>query len=516
MTACCQVTELPFKDLPELPYFYQYSAEHYPFFLSSTSQLTPVDTAIHHSDSNFDILFIRPEQWLMLDNNNNLSASEELDIAQEGTFLDSLDKLYQDAASEGPCEYNFLPFRGGWFVFLSYELAQEVEPVLKPFMSAYQTRQTLPLAYAARVRQALIIDHQQEQVFFITEQGIDHALACQILKSDIKNIRKQTKSSCQLNNLLVNLQEEVELQFLNSVEQVRDYVREGDVFQVNMSRLWQAKFNYSDHSDLAACLYKKLSKTNPAPFSGLAGFNTRQGQATIISSSPERLLSITNKRLQSRPIAGTHPRSTSDKEDRRLLERLHNHPKEQAEHIMLIDLIRNDLGRVCIPGSVAVDELMINESYAHVHHIVSNVVGELQKHKTPVDAIRALFPGGTITGCPKVRCMEIIAQLEHCPRGAYTGSMGYINLDGSMDLNILIRTMVLEERVLEEKVLEERVLEERISEKKLLGQTISHQGVTQKLSFRAGAGLVFDSLAEQELQETRAKAKGLLKALDIE
>ena len=278
-----------------------------------------------------------------------------------------------------------------------------------------------------------------------------------------------------------------------------------------MSRLWQADIgstetadsperakssepaNRHKHSDFAAFVYKKLSQSNPAPFSGLAGFKTESGWASVISSSPERLLSIKNNRVESRPIAGTHPRGHSDEEDKRLIERLHNHPKEQAEHIMLIDLIRNDLGRVCVPGTVQVDELMVNESYAHVHHIVSNVAGELQQDKTPVDAIKALFPGGTITGCPKVRCMEIIAELEQCSRGAYTGSMGYINRDGSMDLNILIRTFVLQEQLADDKALT----------------------VGQKLSFRAGAGLVFDSIAQRELQETRAKARGLLRALGL-
>jgi anthranilate synthase component 1 len=159
-----------------------------------------------------------------------------------------------------------------------------------------------------------------------------------------------------------------------------------------------------------------------------------------------------------------------------------SHPKEQAEHVMLIDLERNDLGRICTSGSVVVDEFMVLESYAHVHHIVSNVKGELRVDITPGQVLRAVFPGGTITGCPKVRCMEIIAELEHEPRGAYTGSMGYINRDGSMDMNILIRSM-----------------------------TVS----TSQVQFRAGAGIVADSVARAELEETRAKALGVLRALGI-
>jgi anthranilate synthase component 1 len=160
-----------------------------------------------------------------------------------------------------------------------------------------------------------------------------------------------------------------------------------------------------------------------------------------------------------------------------------SNPKERAEHIMLIDLERNDLGRICVPGSIEVNELMVLESFAHVHHIVSNVRGVLREDIQPGEVIRAVFPGGTITGCPKVRCMEIIAELEQEARGAYTGSMGYINRDGSMDLNILIRSMVFS---------------------------------GNELQLRAGAGIVADSVAQAELEETRAKARGLLHALGLE
>ncbi|MET0755605.1 MAG: chorismate-binding protein, partial [Pseudoxanthomonas sp.] len=163
------------------------------------------------------------------------------------------------------------------------------------------------------------------------------------------------------------------------------------------------------------------------------------------------------------------------------------HPKERAEHVMLIDLERNDLGRVCEPGSVQVDELMTVESYAHVHHIVSNVRGHLRRGTTPGEVIRATFPGGTITGCPKVRCMQIIAELEGEARGAYTGAFGWLNRDGDLDLNILIRSAEI---------------------------LPSANGGTDVL-FRTGAGIVADSVAERELDETRAKARGMLKALGL-
>ena len=191
-------------------------------------------------------------------------------------------------------------------------------------------------------------------------------------------------------------------------------------------------------------------------------------------------MSVHGQVVQSRPIAGTRPRFPGDDDAARISE-LVGHPKERAEHVMLIDLERNDLGRVCEPGSVVVDELMAVESYAHVHHIVSNVRGVLRAQVSPGQVIAAVFPGGTITGCPKVRCMQIIAELEQTPRGAYTGAIGWLNRDGDLDLNILIRSMEL---------------------------------VGTEAVFRTGAGIVADSDPQHELDETRAKARGLLRALD--
>jgi anthranilate synthase component 1 len=218
-----------------------------------------------------------------------------------------------------------------------------------------------------------------------------------------------------------------------------------------------------------------LRRANPAPFAGLLQHN----DWAVVSSSPERLIEVRRGVVQTRPIAGTRPRVVGDDDLARIRE-LTAHPKERAEHVMLIDLERNDLGRVCKPGTVEVNELMVVESYAHVHHIVSNVRGRLREGITPGQVIAATFPGGTITGCPKVRCMEIIAALEDAPRGAYTGALGYLDRNGDLDLNILIRTLTLQGR---------------------------------DVTLRAGAGIVADSDAAKELDETRAKARGMLRAL---
>ncbi|MGB0514540.1 MAG: chorismate-binding protein, partial [Wenzhouxiangellaceae bacterium] len=262
--------------------------------------------------------------------------------------------------------------------------------------------------------------------------------------------------------------------FERGVRRIREYILSGDVFQVNLSRGWRGMAKST--LDPVA-IYRRLAERNPAPFAGLA----RMPRGTLLSSSPERLVRVEDRRVEVRPIAGTRPRGDSALQDRALSSELLAHPKERAEHIMLIDLERNDLGRICLPGSIEVNELMIVESYAHVHHIVSNVRGRMPEGPGAVDVIRAVFPGGTITGCPKVRCMEIIAELERTGRGFYTGSMGYLGLDGRMDLNILIRSMSVSGRT---------------------------------LRFRTGAGIVADSEPAAELAETEAKARGLLRALE--
>ncbi|MDP9012658.1 MAG: chorismate-binding protein, partial [Pseudomonadota bacterium] len=255
-------------------------------------------------------------------------------------------------------------------------------------------------------------------------------------------------------------------------------------YQANLSREWRVA---STAPVDPVAIYERLRSTNPSPFAAMM----RYGNFSVMSSSPERLLSIRGGCVSTRPIAGTRPRGTSPAMDAALVESLLNNEKERAEHVMLIDLERNDLGRVCVGGSVRVDEYMGLETYAHVHHLVSNVSGRLRDGISPVGVIRALFPGGTITGCPKVRCMQIIAALEGTGRGAYTGSVGYLNRDGSCDLNILIRTLTAD-----------------------AGALGAAAPGAVALRFRAGAGIVADSIPVQELAETRAKAEGMLRALE--
>jgi anthranilate synthase component 1 len=427
------------------------------------------DSAAQGPLGRFSLLACEPVASLTRDANGALHAHGV--AVQGGSFLDNLAHwLARDKRDlEMPQD---LPFIGGWFVYLGYEVAGEVEPRLQlPRASAPYS------AFALRVGTLAIHDSRDDVVYAISEQGEPAAHSRLIAALWDSASRPEPPAS---NTVAATLEEEEPTQFLSRVRASLEHIAAGDIYQANLSRLW--RLTLADEAQ-AASLYPALRKANPAPFAARVSW---QGYS-IFSSSPERLLRIEGRHISTRPIAGTRPRRASPEggtaeQDRQDTAELVQHPKERAEHVMLIDLERNDLGRVCEAGSVTVDEYMVTESYAHVHHIVSSVSGRLRADATAVDALKALFPGGTITGCPKFRCMQIIAALEQQGRGAYTGSLGWLGVNGDADFNILIRTL-------------------------------TQQGVNVEL--RAGAGIVADSDPQRELEETRAKARGMLRAFDI-
>ncbi|NBD28057.1 anthranilate synthase component I family protein [Paenibacillus sp. T1] len=259
--------------------------------------------------------------------------------------------------------------------------------------------------------------------------------------------------------------------YQEAVERIRDYIAAGDAFQVNLSQR-QDRPSKADAREL----YEWLRLVNPSPYMGYIGAPDFQ----LVSASPELLVELADGKLATRPIAGTRRRGRTEEEDRRMAEELLATEKERAEHIMLVDLERNDLGRISAYGTVKVEELMVIEYYSHVMHLVSQVEGELAAGKDAYDVIAATFPGGTITGAPKIRTMEIIEELEPTRRGPYTGSMGWIDYNGDMEFNIIIRTMLVKDEV---------------------------------VHIQAGAGIVIDSLPEREYVESMNKAKALWKAI---
>jgi anthranilate synthase component 1 len=434
--------------------------EVYPGLLESGSALPA------RPGARYDILPFASGEQLLLNADRRLTGPH---AADQG-FLRALEDWWTslrpaDAPADGSsAAASHLPFTGGWLLYLGYELAEEIESRL-----ALPPSSDPIVALALRTPAAWLRDRATGEGWLIAEPG------CEAMLDDFERRVKYLRAAPPSQGAVYQIDEEDPSKFLAAVRRALEYTAAGDVYQTNLSRQWQAS---ASRPLSPVAIYKRLRSTNPSPFAAIL----RHEDFALLSSSPERLVQVREGAVSTRPIAGTRPRGATPADDEALIRSLLDNEKERAEHVMLIDLERNDLGRVCIGGSVHVDEYMSVETYAHVHHIVSNVSGRLRSDVSPIGVIRALFPGGTITGCPKIRCMQIIAELEGCGRGAYTGSIGYLNRDGSCDLNILIRT-------------------------------ITADGTS--LRFRAGAGIVADSVPAQELAETRAKAEGLLRALEI-
>ncbi|HXL97603.1 MAG TPA: aminodeoxychorismate synthase component I [Steroidobacteraceae bacterium] len=431
-----------------------------------------LDSAARGPLSRYSILAAYPQATLWQDGRGRLHTTGMPAPATSG-FLSALEAAWRSQGRAQPAEQGEAapgPFRGGWVVFLGYELAAEIEPQLN-LAPRVQSDAAAPSAFALRIPAGLVYDHVAQQAWLFAQGGREDLLeALSVALAALPAGSQPTRTR-------VLVEEEAPHRFRARVEAALDYIGAGDIYQANLSRPWRGELERNVPLSAATmALYERLRAVNPAPFAALAQFQNWR----LLSSSPERLVRVGSGRVETRPIAGTRPRSGAAGEDQREIAALIAHPKERAEHVMLIDLERNDLGRICRAGSVHVDEFMRIESYPHVHHIVSNVAGELLPQLTPIEVLRAVFPGGTITGCPKFRCMQIIAELEAEARQAYTGGIGFINPDGSMDFNILIRSLTLHER---------------------------------RVEFRTGAGIVADSDWQRELTETRAKARGLLAAL---
>jgi para-aminobenzoate synthetase component 1 len=367
----------------------------------------------------------------------------------------------------------YLPFTGGWLGWLGYDLAWEIEqlPVLKSDSLPF------PVAYWYEPADFAILDHV-EQILWLASTNLEGPDRLQNQLETINNqqltISYQPSTLKKSQIFFLTTQADYE----DTVRQAKKYIQVGDIFQANLSLRFQATTTPESWT-----IYRRLQGINPSPFASY--WQTPWG--TVISCSPERLIQLEGRKAQTRPIAGTRSRGANPWQDRQLERELFANVKERAEHIMLVDLERNDLGKVCQWGSVQVDELLTIERYSHVMHLVSNITGTLKPDCTPVDLIRALFPGGTITGCPKVRCLEIIEELEPVRRSLFYGSCGYLDWRGNLDLNIFIRTLLL----------------------------TPQDRQTNIVWGQVGAGIVADSDPEREWHESLQKAQAQLAALQI-
>ncbi len=365
-------------------------------------------------------------------------------------------------------------FQGGAIGFISYDYARYIEKLPNDAIDDLR----IPDIHFFVFKEFFVFDHEKETLWllFLYEKGEEQSIYERTKGWEQSWQKNDTEPAAKVghqqsaNDLDVSMNEE---EFMAAVRSVQEYISQGDVFQVNLSVRQSRPIQIE-----AMEIYEQLRSLNPSPYMGY--FHTPDYQ--LVSGSPELLIKKKGSEVSTRPIAGTRSRGKDHEEDLKLASELIENEKERAEHVMLVDLERNDLGRVCKYGTVTVDEFMVIEKYSHVMHIVSNVKGQIEEDKNAVDLIDAVFPGGTITGAPKVRTMEIIEELEPVTRGPYTGSLGWINFSGDLELNIIIRTMLVKEG---------------------------------KAHVQAGAGIVIDSNPKNEYKESLKKAIALWKAKEL-
>jgi anthranilate synthase component 1 len=377
-----------------------------------------------------------------------------------------------------PKDLDLPRFSGGLAGYFGYETIHYIEPkLIKEFI---KDDLDLPDIHLMESDEVIVFDNLTGKLSIVVYanddiSSYDHAINRLtnielMIESQLKNENAQSKKS--VDDAKAD-SEYGEKNFHQAVDKIKEYIIEGDVMQVVLSQRMVKEFQLP-----AISLYRVLRSINPSPYMFFYHFN----DYFIVGASPEILVRLENATVTVRPIAGTRPRGENSQLDKDLEKDLLNDPKEIAEHIQLMDLGRNDIGRVSRPGSVVVTDKMTIERYSHVMHIVSNVEGSIEENLSPMDVLRATFPAGTVSGAPKVRAMEIINELESTKRGVYAGAVGYIGYDGALDVAIAIRTGVIK---------------------------------SGKLFVQAGAGVVADSIAKNEWDETNNKAKAVLRAAEI-
>jgi len=372
-----------------------------------------------------------------------------------------------------------IPFTGGAVGYFSYDLCHFIERLPAKAVDDLN----LPECYLGFYDAIIAFDHQENRTYLVSTgfpklEEKKRKQRAELRLNELRNLValapppapiKEDKSGKSL-KLKANFSHKG---YLEAVAKAREYICAGDIFQVNLSHRLEVELDTSPYE-----LYRRLRAINPAPFASYFNFDG----VSIVGASPERFLKVQGDRVETRPIKGTKPRGKTPSEDKALAESLLASKKDRAENIMIVDLERNDIGRVCRYGTVKVTELAILETYPTVFHLTSTVVGQLREGKTLIDLLKATFPGGSITGAPKVRAMEIIEELEPTRRSVYTGSLGYIGFNGNMDLNIVIRTIIVKDG---------------------------------KAYFQVGGAIVYDSQPEAEYIETLDKGKALIQALNL-
>ncbi len=453
-----------FEELPYQPdsslLFEKFVNEPWSVFLDSNQP-----EAVH---GRYDIISSRPKVRISCHQNVSQIDSSSDSLTVPGDPFSIL-KDYLPLKKSKNRELSNLPFIGGALGYFSYDLGRSIESI----PSIAQDDLLLADMKVGIYSWAIVVDHNKKKTVLVGDKSdlrtrrewndLVHYV------SDSSSFIKNQKEFKVLAEVDSNMTESY---YAEAFEKIKTYIKEGDCYQVNLAQ----RFN-ADVEGEPWLAYKMLRNINPSPFSAYLNYADFQ----ILSNSPERFLSVKDSIVQTKPIKGTRPRSDIKDKDDALSHELASSKKDQAENVMIVDLLRNDISKNCALGSVKVPKLFDIESFPNVHHMVSTITGKLDKNRCAIDLLRGCFPGGSITGAPKLRSMEIIEELEPHRRGIYCGAIGYISNDGNMDTNIAIRTILHKQ---------------------------------QKMYFYAGGGIVYDSEMNLEYQETFDKAAAMLQVLN--
>lgn len=407
----------------------------------------------------YDILTALPYITLCtVGNVTEIETSQGIQLSDENPF--TLIRKYL------PVKSNNSVFTGGALGYFSYDLARRLEKL--PTLAKQDV--ALPEMAIGIYDWAIVVDHVAKTMQFATQHNDPKT---QELWPQIQKRLEQEPPQAEPFHITQPFQSNLTKQeYNNAFSRIQHYIREGDCYQVNLSQRFSAAYQGSPWY-----AYQQLRQLSPVPYAAYLN----HPHATILSLSPERFLKVDNNKVETKPIKGTRPRGLTAEQDQQLAEELLNSLKDRAENLMIVDLLRNDLGKNCRIGSIQVPYLFKLESFATVHHLVSTITGTLQEDRDTIDLLRDCFPGGSVTGAPKLRSMEIIEELEPNRRNLYCGSIGYISFDGNMDMNIVIRTLICKD---------------------------------QSIYCSAGGALIADSQCEDEYQETLTKVNKLLKLIE--
>jgi len=456
--------------VPEAPWCFEaFAQKPFSFFLDSGMDPQKLGRFSFMGNGPFLVLKSHGDEITLIKD-----GAEEKRKGNPFDVLGELLEIYRLDSGEYP-----VPFTGGAVGYFSYDLCHFIERLPKTAADDLD----LPECYLGFYDAVVAFDHLLNKTYLVSTgfPEIEEKKRLKRAKARLDELRNlvllapppvifKTPSTKKGSLLKANFTHDG---YLAAVARAREYICAGDIFQVNLSQRFEAALDIPPYE-----LYKRLRKINPAPFANYFNFDG----VTVAGTSPERFLKVSEDRVETRPIKGTRPRGKTPEEDEALAESLLQSAKDRAENIMIVDLERNDIGRVCRYGTVKVTELAILETYPTVFHLTSTVVGQLREGESRTNLLKATFPGGSITGAPKVRAMEIIDELEPTRRSVYTGSLGYLSFDGNMDLDIVIRTMIIK---------------------------------GNRVYFQLGGAIVFDSEQEAEYQETLDKGKALIQALNL-